>query len=125
MDHIVPPALAPHILIIDDDADMRGYFEMALAVLGIEVRGSDGSVPVEAAPQVAFVDLLLAGGDSLDQLEALIDAGSVVVVTTGLAADAPLVEAARALGAWRVLHKPFSLSGLRNLAQAAWQKSQA
>ena len=115
--------LLPQILIIDDDADMRGYFEMALAVLGIEVRGEDGAGSIGAAPRVAFVDLLLADGDSLDHIKALISAGSVVVVTTGLAADAPLVEAARALGARRVLHKPFSLSGLRELAKEAWQAS--
>ncbi|MGK0358596.1 MAG: DNA-binding NtrC family response regulator [Bradymonadia bacterium] len=115
--------LLPQVLIIDDDAEMRGYFEMALAVLDIEVRGEDGAGPIEGAPRVAFVDLLLAGGDGLGHIEALIRAGSVVVVTTGLAADAPLVEAARALGVRRILHKPFSLSRLREFARSAWAQA--
>lgn len=112
--------LSPEILIVDDDAEMRGYFEMALATLGVEVRGVDGAAPISPPPRVAFVDLLLAQGDSLGHVEALLAAGTLVVITTGLGADAPLLEKARALGARRVLHKPFSLSGLRESARAAW-----
>lgn len=108
------PIPAPEVLVIDDDAQMRGYLQMALAALPCTVRCIDGAEFHPLTPQVALVDLLLADTDGLDWIARLVAAGTHVICISGLAADAPLVEQARAAGAHAVLPKPFSLSALRD-----------
>lgn len=103
------------VLVVDDDPDMRSYLELALTSVG-RVVAVDGRSALPGAPKLAFVDLLLAEGDGLGCIEALLGQGATVVVTTGLAPDAPLVERARQAGVVHFLHKPFGLGALRALA---------
>lgn len=102
------------VLVIDDDEEMRSYFELALASTAT-VQTHDGRGSSVPTPRLAFVDLLLGEQDGLEWIERLVQRGSIVVVTTGLANDAPLVAQARRLGAQHFLYKPFRLADLRAL----------
>lgn len=103
------------VLVIDDDEEMRSYLELALSSLA-SVVSSDGSAPTTQTPRLAFVDLLLGDGDALLCIGDLLAREVTVVVTTGLAPDAALVERARQAGVGHFLYKPFSLKGLREVA---------
>ncbi len=104
------PQPTASILVIDDDPEVRAYLELALAVLGRPVVVGE-LLPTEP-PAVALVDLLLGTSSGLPFIEALRAQGVPVVAISGLASDAPLVEAARRAGAV-VLGKPFGLAELR------------
>jgi DNA-binding response OmpR family regulator len=109
----------PDVLIVDDDPQMRGYLEMALHAVQCTVHCVDGSALEPIQPRVALVDLLLEHGEGLAWITQLAQSGAHVILMTGLAADAPLVERGRQAGARSVLHKPFSLHTLRDVIRKA------
>ncbi len=104
------------ILIVDDDAEIREYLELALSGPGAAVSSAASvvDVPDEPACDVALVDLLLEGEETGEPLiSRLAERGVRVVVMTGLSTDAPPVRRALAAGAASVLQKPFTLSAVR------------
>ncbi len=105
-----------HVLIVDDDAEIRDYLVLALRALGHAVRAfaHPDAVDAEVVADVALVDLLVPDGASVVPLVArLAAAGCRVVLITGLSLDAPPLQAALAAGAQRVLQKPFTLDAVR------------
>lgn len=105
-----------HVLVVDDDAEIRDYLVLALRALGhhVQAESRPGAVAADAAPDVALLDLLVPDGEEVTPLVArLAAAGCRVVLITGLSLDAPVVQAALAAGAQGVLQKPFSLAAVR------------
>lgn len=104
------------ILIVDDDAEIREYLELALdgPECAVKVVGSPAEVPEAPGCDVALVDLLLSDGQTGEPLiSRLAAAGARVVVMTGLSSDAPPVRRALRAGAASVLQKPFTLTAVR------------
>lgn len=104
------------ILIVDDDAEIREYLELALAGPACTVHAASGpaQVPAEPACDIALIDLLLDDGQTGEPLIGRLAAHGIrVVVMTGLSSDAPPVRRALAAGASSVLQKPFTLTALR------------
>jgi DNA-binding NtrC family response regulator len=104
--------MARRILIVDDDAELRGLLRGLLAPLGEIFEAGDGPDALRAVraekPQLMLLDVALPGMDGLAVLEdALsIDPKLTVVMLTG---DADLHVARRALegGAREYITKPF------------------
>jgi two-component system response regulator RegA len=100
------------ILVIDDDTVFRARLVQALQARGFDARGA-GSVDSALAaarsesPELAVVDLRLAGASGLDLVRELkaIDEATSVVVLTGYGSIATALEAVR-LGATHYLTKP-------------------
>lgn len=104
------------ILIVDDDAEIREYLELALDGPDCRVAtcAAAAEVPERVDCDVALVDLLLDHGETGEPLiSRLAQADVRVVVMTGLSSDAPPVRRALRAGASSVLQKPFTLSALR------------
>lgn len=100
------------ILVIDDDAVFRARLVQALQARGFDARGAAGVDSALAAarsesPELAVVDLRLAGSSGLDLVRELkaIDEATSVVVLTGYGSIATALEAVR-LGATHYLTKP-------------------
>ena len=111
--------MAPRLLIIDDDPEMRDYLALALArVAGpiVTVDGADVAWPDEA-PDLLFVDMLL--GDAGERAGRWIQharaAEVPVVLMTGLSGEDPRVRAALEAGGVTLLAKPFELAAARAL----------
>ncbi len=107
-----------HVLVVDDDDDIRDYLGLALRALGHTVTAAAASaqVPSGLTADVALVDLLVLGDATaaLTLIRRLLAEGVRVVLITGLSLDAPSVQAAIAAGAVDVLQKPFSLDAVRS-----------
>jgi two-component system response regulator RegA len=110
----MPPetAAAPSLLIVEDDDVLRARLARAFRARGLEVReAADAAGALAAAredpPELALVDLRLAGASGLDTVRALceLEAGTAVVVLTGYGSIATALEAVR-LGATHYLTKP-------------------
>lgn len=104
------------ILIVDDDAEIREYLELALDGPDCDVRvfARPDDVPERPHYDVALVDLLLEDGQTGEPLISRLAALDIrVVVMTGLSSDAPPVRRALRAGAGSVLQKPFTLSAVR------------
>ena len=100
------------ILVVDDDAVLRGRLVRAFADRGLDARGADGAATALAwaladSPELAVVDLHLRDSSGLDLLRQLkeVDPTTSVVVLTGYGSIANAVEAIR-LGATHYLTKP-------------------
>lgn len=105
------------ILIVDDDAEIREYLDLALAGPGATIQSAASMADVADEPgcDVALIDLLLEGEETGEPLISRLSAVGVrVVVMTGLSTDAPRVRQALAAGASSVLQKPFTLSAVRH-----------
>jgi len=104
------------ILVVDDDADIGVFLEIALTVSGYEpiVCTNSRSKRIQGTYDLALIDLLLEGertGNGI--IKDLAERQIPVILMTGLAGDAPLVGAAMESGASSMLLKPFDLSALR------------
>jgi two-component system response regulator RegA len=102
----------PSVLIVEDDAVLRGRLGRALRERGFEVReAASGTEAVELAehdpPEHAVVDLRMPGMSGLEVVQALkaIERSTIVVVLTGYGSIATALEAVR-LGATHYLTKP-------------------
>ncbi|GAC1515743.1 MAG: response regulator [Gemmatimonadaceae bacterium] len=112
-----------HILVIDDDNHVRRALRSALERDGHAVSeaasGSDGlKMLVTSAPQLVITDILMPGGDGIEFLLAIRRSRPTlpVIAASGGSArleSALLLESAEALGATRILPKPFILADLR------------
>jgi two-component system response regulator RegA len=104
--------VAPSLLIVEDDAVLRGRLARAFRERGFEVREApSGEVALQLAendpPEHAVVDLRMPGMSGLDVVQGLkrADPSTVVVVLTGYGSIATALEAVR-LGATHYLTKP-------------------
>lgn len=100
------------LLIVEDDTRLRERLVRAMRDRGYETMGaSDRASALDLArqesPELALVDLRLAGDSGLDVIRELkaLDAATVVVVLTGYGSIATAVEAMK-LGAASYLTKP-------------------
>jgi two-component system response regulator RegA len=103
---------APSILIVDDDATLREQLARAFQKRGFEPRTADGydeamKLAAEDAPEMAVVDLRMAGRSGLELIRDLtaIDAETKIVVLTGYGSIATTIDAMK-LGAVYYLPKP-------------------
>jgi DNA-binding response OmpR family regulator len=108
-------ANAPLILVVDDDAGIRGMVELALTERGYRVATSDGS----NRPDLAGVDLILLdvrlGTRSALELDLGVGAPPIVVMTAG-AHGRRVAEQLHAVGR---IGKPFDLLHLFDVVEEA------
>jgi two-component system response regulator RegA len=102
----------PSILIVDDDDVYRNRLARAFVDRGYDVRTADGydravAAANEDSPELAVVDLKMAGKSGLELVRALreIDPATKTVVLTGYGSIATAIDAVR-LGATYYLSKP-------------------
>jgi len=108
-----PDGAAPQsLLVVEDDDVLRARLARAFRSRGFEVReAADAGAALAQArddpPELALVDLRLAGDSGLETVRALrqLDPGTSVVVLTGYGSIATALEAVR-LGATHYLTKP-------------------
>jgi DNA-binding NtrC family response regulator len=106
------------VLIVDDDADLRGALTDFISKMGVKVRTA-GSVQeaqhllqTEAIPfDLVLTDLKIPGGSGMDVLHAAHSRSmeSLVTIITGYASIETAIDAIR-LGAYNYVTKPFSLN---------------
>lgn len=114
-----------HVLVVDDDAEIVAYLDLALSMDGHTVDQALSPRLPDAPPggyDLALVDLLLGRHDGAAVVAALAAQGVPVVATTGLAPESPSVAHALKAGASAVLHKPFDLADLRRCL-ARWGRA--
>ncbi|HET9567272.1 MAG TPA: sigma-54 dependent transcriptional regulator, partial [Vicinamibacterales bacterium] len=123
-----PPGTAPHLLIVDDEATLRGLMAERLAERGFEVVQADsGERALELLEQFAFdiviTDLRLPGLDGTRVLEAALlrypDIVGIIVTGYGTVKDA--VEAIKR-GATDFVTKPFQFDELLHALTSALEK---
>lgn len=109
---------APSLLIVEDDDVLRDRLARAFRGRGFEVReAADAATALAAArqeaPELALVDLRLAGTSGLETVKALreLDGSTSIVVLTGYGSIATALEAVR-LGATHYLTKPADVDGI-------------
>lgn len=117
------------VLLVEDDAALRGFVAIALEDLPVEVVECDGVAPALAAlarapADLVITDLVLAGGETalplLDSLACqphLRGTAPVLVCTAAGEAEAQAALAER--GVWRVLAKPVPMAELRACVRQA------
>jgi len=100
------------LLIVDDDGPFRTRLIRAFVDRGFEVRGATTAEEAIAlaradSPELALVDLRLAGSSGLDLVKQLrvLDSTTKIVVLTGYGSIATAVESVK-LGATAYLTKP-------------------
>lgn len=118
----------PRILVIDDDADVRGSLRKVLTRAGYEVvEAADGTAGVDlhhrAPADVIITDIFMPGLDGLQTIRQLKKEGSGVKVIAVSGGDRTgtidLREHARLMGAFRVLAKPFEMTDLLEAVKGA------
>jgi two-component system, response regulator RegA len=119
--------VAPSLLIVEDDAVLRGRLGRAFRERGFDVReAQDGETALQMArsdpPEHAVVDLRMPGLSGLEVVQALkqVDPSTIVVVLTGYGSIATALEAVR-LGATHYLTKPADADEI----MAAFSKDRA
>ena len=117
----------PRVLVVDDEALLRWSVAETLGDRGwqateaADAQSAMGAFPdIAAASGLVFLDLRLPDSDDLHVLAAmrrLSPQTPVILMTAHGTAD--LADAARALGAFAVLDKPFDMAELGPLADRA------
>jgi two-component system response regulator AtoC len=114
------------ILIVEDEADARNYFEMAVRCLGYPVEiaedGEEALACLDANRSISLVllDFLMPRRDGLETLREMRNSGrnQPVIMLSGAAATTNVVQAIKA-GATNFLAKPISHDDLRIAIQSA------
>ena len=123
--------IAQHILVVDDEDDVREIFRLALTRKGYDVvQFGEGAEALKAAAEqefrLAFVDIAMPGMDGLEiveNLRRLSPTTNIVMITAFL--DGALaageredrVQKALALGARGCLRKPFGMDTIVKTAE--------
>jgi two-component system, NtrC family, response regulator AtoC len=115
-----PTRKEPTILVAEDDAEIRSYFQMALRGQGYLVEtADDGEVALEVLKQnpwisAVLLDIVMPRRDGLDALKEIrrIDPSLPVIMISGASSPINVVEAMKS-GAKDFLAKPVSHSDLR------------
>ncbi|MDF2695958.1 MAG: Fis family DNA-binding response regulator [Labilithrix sp.] len=109
---------SPTLLVVDDDEAFRRRLVRAFEARGFEVRAAADAESAlvlarEESPELAVVDLRMAGRSGLEVVRELkaIDGSTNVVVLTGYGSIATALEAVR-LGATHYLTKPADVDDL-------------
>jgi two-component system OmpR family response regulator len=134
---MISPALqcndnAPSVLLVEDDASLRGALAVCLRIAGfqVDVAGDENAALKrfeERRPSVVISDLILPDGEGLNTVQrmraAATDVPIVVISGGGLLPASHLLGVATSLGANAALSKPFKPAALvevlRGLVQAA------
>lgn len=114
-----------HVLVVDDDAEIRTTLEEFLDLRGHRASGAaDGASAVRqiaaAAPDVVLLDIEmpdLKGTDALPTIRALAPRAAVIMVSG--TADEELAKRSLALGAFDYIIKPVDLNYLAQSLEAA------
>lgn len=114
-----------HILVVDDEAEMRGMIAEHLARAGhVITQAADGREAIgyvrAKRPNLVITDIRMPEWDGIQLIMALAHEGIriPVIAMTGVPPDTvPYLRIARGLGAVHVLAKPFAIAQL--LAQVA------
>lgn len=120
-------ALAPGVLLVEDDRDLLSFYRFLLELEGFTVLAAVPSGEAALAylrgaagpPDVVLLDHRLPGVTGLEVARAVlaIDPEAAIVIAT---ADDSVRDAAVALGIWRFIAKPFDNERLvRCLREAA------
>ena len=120
-------AVSGRVLIVDDDEDTRALLSRIVRQESFEpLEAPDGETALGAvareAPDVVFLDMRLPGAHGMEILRRLkaIDATLPVIMIT--AHNSPeLTLGAAALGAYRVISKPFEVENLAAIVNQARQ----
>jgi DNA-binding response OmpR family regulator len=116
--------MANHVLIVDDDPDIRSLIASALAWDGVATttaaNGQEGLMQIAAdCPQLVLLDLnmpVMTGWEMLARLRALPNGVPVVIMTAGNAVQARMEGARQHVASF--LGKPFDLSDLMAVVSA-------
>lgn len=108
------------ILLIDDDAMLRGVLAKALGYAGHEViQAEDGQQGLDLAGvtdiDLAITDLIMPGKEGIETIVALKQAHPnlpVIAISGGLSNSKLYLEIAAKIGARKILAKPFTPSEL-------------
>jgi len=112
------------VMVVDDDADLRGVIERALARAGYTVVPvGNGQAALEAmragpAPDLILTDLEMPGGTGLQLIATTRreDARIPMIAMTGTGRPlSAVLDLARSCGADATIAKPFSLSAITEL----------
>ncbi len=123
-----------HVMVIDDEQDIRLLVGMALKKLGgFEVRaepsGHEAITALQSGyqPDMILLDMMMPGMDGLETLRAIRDipaqeATPICFFTAKVMPDE--VDRWQRLGVCRILSKPFSPAALVQQIREAWQSCQ-
>jgi DNA-binding NtrC family response regulator len=118
-----------HVLVIDDEEDIRESLAEILSLEGYEVTTAEsGATAIERAKLARFslviTDLKMPGMDGIEVLVRLkqLHPGLPVIVATGYASD-ETASRCRREGAYDYIRKPFDLDDLLRLITQALQAS--
>ena len=108
------------ILVIDDDALLRGAIRMVLESAGYEVlEAGDGNAGLrlhrEPGADLLVVDLFMPERDGLEVIRAVraeAPQAKIIAMSGGSSLQLDLLDAAAAFGASRTLRKPFRPNAL-------------
>ena len=109
----MPESIPPHILVVDDDPQIRALLEEYLAASGLRVSAAQGGkemsqILADEAIDLVVLDLRLAGEDGMSIVRSLRDQSAIpIVMLTGVREEADRVMGLE-LGADDYLTKPFS-----------------
>ena len=109
----MPESIPPHILVVDDDPQIRALLEEYLAASGLRVSAAPGGKEMSRilaadAIDLVVLDLRLAGEDGMAIVRSLRDQSAIpIVMLTGVREEADRVMGLE-LGADDYLTKPFS-----------------
>ena len=110
------------VLVVDDDADLRGVVRRALAKLGHEVHDVDDGTAalalLDAQPfDLVITDVYMETVDGMELLARMQQRGHAVPVVVmsggGFKSQEYVLAMAESIGAVATLNKPFSVEELR------------
>ena len=118
-----------HVLIVDDEQDIRDGSERILTRIGFTVsKASNGQEGLELfqtiRPAIVLLDLKMPGMDGMEVLEKIriIDDSTIVIVITGYATVETAIQAMKQ-GAYDFIPKPFEPDQLRLIVNRAAEKT--
>lgn len=118
------------ILIVDDDASMRGFLRSILEADGHQIfeagNGHLGLLRYREAPtDLVITDLLMPERDGMELILALTKEyrGVRIIAITGATGGKHFLEVATLLGARQVVQKPFTPDELRRVVQRTLEGS--
>ena len=118
-----------HVLIVDDEQDIREGSERILIRMGFNVsKAVNGEEALElfqkTRPDIVLLDLKMPGMDGMEVLEKIrtIDDNTIVIVITGYATVETAIQAMKQ-GAYDFIPKPFEPDQLRLIVNRAAEKT--
>ena len=123
-------AEALHVLIVDDEQNIREGSQRILTRIGFNVSTADSGQKAlelfqETRPSIVLLDLKMPGMDGMEVLEQIrkTDESTLVIVITGYATVETAIQAMKQ-GAYDFIAKPFEPDQLRIIVNRAAEKIQ-